>query len=93
MISQDILDVVYNFALLTQVVLLLPTVYRAVIGPTISDRLLAIDLLTTLLMGIIVILALMTEDEGLIDISIAIAAVSFIGTLAVTRYISEGKVF
>lgn len=93
MISQDILDAIFNFALLTQVVLLLPTVYRAVVGPTISDRLLAIDLITTLLMGIIVILALMTEDEALLDISIAIAALSFIGTLAVTRYISEGKVF
>ncbi|PJF39471.1 MAG: cation:proton antiporter, partial [Phototrophicales bacterium] len=29
----------------------------------------------------------------LLDIGIAIAAVSFIGTLAVARYVSEGKVF
>lgn len=93
MISQDVLDIIYEGALLIQVLLLFPTFYRAVIGPTISDRLLAIDLITTLLIGIIVVLALMSENESLLDISIAIAALSFIATLAVTRYVSEGKVF
>ncbi len=93
MISQEFLNIFYDIVLVIQVLLLLPTLYFAVKGPTISDRLLAVDLFTTLIVGIIVILVLITENEALLDIGIAIAAVSFIGTLAVARYVSEGKVF
>ncbi len=93
MINQDTLATIYNLALFIQVLLLIPSAIRAVIGPTISDRLLAIDLITTLLIGIIVVLALIDDDESILDIGIAIAALSFIGMLAVARYVSEGKVF
>lgn len=93
MINQDTLELIYDFALVVQVVLLVPCAYRAYIGPTISDRLLAIDLITTLLIGIIVVLALIDNDESLVDIGIAMAALSFIGTLAIARYVSEGRVF
>ena len=93
MIDADVLDIIYRFALVVQVVLLLLSALRAAIGPSLADRLLAIDLITTILIGVIIVLALMNENESLIDIGIALAALSFIATLALTRYISEGKVF
>lgn len=93
MIDADVLDGIYRFALLVQVALLIPCAYRAAVGPKIADRLLAVDLITTILIGIIVVLALIDDDAALIDIGIALAALSFIATLAMARYISEGKVF
>lgn len=93
MIDSDILEVIFYFALLIEVALLLPSAYRAAVGPTIADRLLAVDMITTLLIGIIVVLALIDNNEELIDIGIALAALSFIATLALSRFISDGKVF
>lgn len=80
-------------ALVVLVVLLIPCVYRIWIGPSPADRLQAIDAVTTLLIGIIIVLALLRETAMFVDVAIALAAFGFIGTLALARYISEGKVF
>ena len=82
-----------QLALMVLVVLVIPCAYRVWIGPTAADRLQAIDTITTLLIGIIVILALLQGISMFIDVAIALAAFAFIGTLALARYISEGKVF
>lgn len=80
-------------ALIVLVMLMIPCSYRVWVGPTPADRLQAIDLLTTLLVGIIIVLGVLQSAEGFVDVGIALAAFEFIGTLAIARYISEGKVF
>jgi multisubunit Na+/H+ antiporter MnhF subunit len=53
----------------------------------------AIDAITTLMIGIIIVLALLQGISMFIDVALALAAFGFIGTLALARYISGGKVF
>ncbi len=79
--------------LLSLVILLLPASWRVVAGPTLPDRLAAVDLITTLLIGIIVMLALVEGTQTFVDMAIALAAIAFIGTISIARYISEGRVF
>jgi multisubunit Na+/H+ antiporter MnhF subunit len=80
-------------ALIVLVLLVIPCAYRVWVGPSAADRLQAIDTITTLLIGIIIVLALLQGMSMFIDVAIALAAFGFIGTLALARYISEGKVF
>lgn len=80
-------------ALIVLVVLIIPCAYRVWAGPTAADRLQAVDTITTLLIGIIVVLALLEGVGMFMDVAIALTAFAFIGTLALARYISEGKVF
>lgn len=75
------------------IVLLLPCAYRAVIGPSPADRLQAVETTTTLLIGIIILLTLLQGSSLMIDVGIALAAFAFIATLAIARYLSEGRVF
>lgn len=82
-----------NLALLVMIVLLVSCIYRLWQGPTSADRLQVIDTVTTLLIGIIVVLALLRADFMFVDIAIALAAFAFISTLALARYISEGRAF
>lgn len=82
-----------QLALTVLVVLVIPCAYRVWVGPTAADRLQAMDTITTLLIGIIVILALLQGIGMFIDVAIGLAAFAFIGTIALARYISEGKVF
>jgi multicomponent Na+:H+ antiporter subunit F len=84
---------VLQFALITLVILLIPCMYRIWKGPEMQDRLLAVDLLTTILTGMIVLEGVIEGVPLYIDIGIALAAFSFIGTLGLARYIAEGKVF
>ena len=80
-------------ALVLLIAMLLPCAYRAAVGPSAADRLQAIDTITTLLIGIIILLAIVRQEWMYVDVAIALAAFGFIGTLALARYISEGKVF
>lgn len=80
-------------ALVVLVALIVPCAYRVWLGPSAADRLQATDAITTLLIGIIIVLAVLRQTSMFIDVAIALAAFSFIGTLALARYISEGKAF
>ncbi len=80
-------------ALLILVVLIIPCAYRAWVGPSPADRLQAIDTITTLMIGIIIVLAVQRAIVMYVDVALALAAFGFIGTLALSRYIAEGKVF
>ncbi len=80
-------------ALVALILLLIPCIYRLWRGPSAAERLQVIDTITTLLIGIIVVLAIIRGDVMFVDIAIALAAFGFIGTLAVARYISEKRTF
>lgn len=93
MIESPLAQTAIQVILLIMVALLIPAAYRVIVGQTLPDRLLAVDLITTLLIGIMILLALVEESEAFIDMAIVLAAFSFIGSISIARYISEGRVF
>ena len=66
--------------------------YRILRGPTAPDRIVAIDILGILIVGFCALLCIPTGRSWYIDIGIAWALQSFIGTLALAKYL-EGKDF
>ena len=93
MIDNAIVQTMLNISLIVLVAALIPAFYRVVKGPRIADRLLGVDMITTLLLGIIVLLAVINQEALLVDVALAVAALSFIGTLAIARFVAEGRVF
>jgi len=66
--------------------------YRIGKGPSAPDRAVAIDILGTLIVGFCCLLALRTQRDFLMNIAIAWALMSFIGTIALAKYL-EGRSF
>ena len=66
--------------------------YRICRGPTGADRIVAIDILGIMIVGLCSILTISTGRSWYIDIGIAWALQSFIGTLALSKYL-EGRDF
>ena len=81
---------VTGFLVLTGAALL--CLYRVGRGPTAPDRTVAIDILGTLVVGFACLYALMTGQDFYMNIAIAWALISFIGTIALAKYL-EGKPF
>lgn len=61
--------------------------YRILRGPTPSDRVVAIDILGILIVGFCALLSHPTGRDWYIDIGIAWALQSFIGTIALAKYL------
>ena len=88
------LDFLMNVALFVMVALMPLAFYRVVKpGQDSAARLVGIDMITNLLVGIVVLLAIIEGTDTTIAIAIAVAALSFAGTDCIARYISEGRVF
>lgn len=63
--------------------------FRVLRGPSIPDRVLATDTFVSVIISIMVLLSLETNDF-LMDIAIVYAVLGFIGTIAISKYL-EGK--
>ena len=66
--------------------------YRVGKGPTAPDRTVAIDILGTLVVGFAAIVSIITKKDLYMNIGISWALLSFIGTLALAKYL-EGRGF
>lgn len=62
---------------------------RAWLGRSIPDRMVAIDIMGTLAVGITALYAVMSGRGFLLDIALAWIFLSFIGTLALAKFLSN----
>ncbi len=62
---------------------------RIIKGPTAADRVVAIDILGILIVGLCALLSIPTGRSWYIDIGIAWALQSFIGALALAKYLER----
>ena len=60
---------------------------RFIIGPRFFDRMVAVDILTTILVSAMVVLAVMMGEKIFLDVALALAAVSFVAMVVLGRFI------
>jgi multicomponent Na+:H+ antiporter subunit F len=87
MFSDTILSWATNFALVILPLSFLITVIRIILGPTLSDRVVALDMLVAIAIGFISVIALKTGYYLYIDIAISLGLVGFLATAAFARFI------
>ena len=68
-------------------------VWRIWRGDTVVDRLIGVDLITTLLISILVLLSITQRDSIYIDLALAVAALGFISTIALAKYLADEQMF
>jgi len=81
-----VLDIASTVALILLSLALLISIVRIVIGPTLPDRILALDLLTIVAMGFVGAIAIRTGMTLYLDIALALGLLGFLATLAFVRY-------
>ena len=82
----DVVSLSTMIALVMLTLAMLIAVVRVVIGPTLADRVLALDLLTVLAMGFVGAIAIRTGLTLYLDIAITLALLGFLATVAFARY-------
>lgn len=64
---------------------------RLIAGPTIPDRVVALDAMNTLAIAIMIVLSVVYDSVVMVDVAIVYAALSFVSTLFLARYIEGGR--
>lgn len=65
------------------------TTVRLILGPTLPDRVVALDLLTMLVVAFLTLFALATGVGAYLDAALALALVAFLATIAFARFIDR----
>lgn len=77
--------ILFLAALIFLAVMVVLCLIRAIIGPKIADRIVAINMMGTMVMVMLGILALMLEEGYLVDICIIYAMISFLAVIVLTK--------
>jgi multisubunit Na+/H+ antiporter MnhF subunit len=67
------------------------TFIRLVRGPTLPDRVIALDLIGVLGVCMLVVAAAATRQRAFLDVAMVIALISFVGTVAYARYLERAR--
>lgn len=76
---------IFMAALVFLAFLIILCLIRAIIGPTIADRVVAVNMMGTMVMVIIAILALLLSEGYLVDICLIYAMLSFLAVVVLTK--------
>jgi multicomponent Na+:H+ antiporter subunit F len=63
--------------------------YRLVRGPSVADRVVALDLMSTIGLALIAAYALYRNQPPFLDVGIVLALIGFLGTVAFAYYIER----
>lgn len=66
--------------------------YRVVRGPTIPDRVVALDAIATNVVAIAVLVAIATDRGLFVTASLVLAIIGFISTITVSKYVTQGDI-
>jgi multicomponent Na+:H+ antiporter subunit F len=65
--------------------------YRFLKGPSISDRVIALDLLITTGIGIIAVYSIIVNQSTFLDIAMILALIAFLSTVAFSYYLEKKR--
>jgi multicomponent Na+:H+ antiporter subunit F len=68
---------------------ILGALVRVLRGPSLPDRMVALDLVAYLAMGFLATYAVLVGQETYVDAALVLGLLAFLGTLAVARYIER----
>lgn len=86
------LQIILSISLLLLVISILGCLYRILKGPSMSDRITALDTIGIQLIGIVAVLSMLLETQAYVDIILLIGILSFISTVAFARFLERGVV-
>ncbi len=76
---------IFSVILVILALLVILCLIRAVIGPRIADRLVAVNMMGTMVMVIIAVLSLLMGQGYLVDICLIYAMISFLAVVVLTK--------
>lgn len=90
---ESVLLIVLYVSLIVHIILIGISVWRVWRGENIIDRLMGADLISTLTLAILVLIALFEKNTIFIDVAVGLVALGYVSTIALAKYIADEQMF
>lgn len=82
-----ILQITLNIAIGMLSLAMLLSIIRFVKGPSLADRIAAMDLISALMIGMIILYTMITHDLMFMNVALILSLVAFLGTMSFAYYL------
>jgi len=83
-------NIIYNIAAIIALAGIVLSFVRLILGPTIADRAVALDGMTIIAISLIVFISYYSNRVIYLDVAIVYGLISFVGIVAIARYLERG---
>lgn len=84
---EQVREALLVFGAIVLAALMLATLVRAILGPRFTDRIIAVNVINTLVVAEIVLLSVWMEEDFLVDVALLYALLSFLTVVVVSRLV------
>jgi len=86
------MDILFLYSALYLALIMMLSLYRAVAGPTVLDRLIGVNAIGSKTVALLILIGLVYQRVDMfVDIALAYAMLNFIAVLAASRYFQKRK--
>lgn len=84
-----ILNFAVNLSFASLTIALFAGLYRLLTGPTLPDRMVVMDLIASLVIGLIITYIMLTGQTVYLNVAVVIALLVFMGNIAFAKYLKR----
>lgn len=85
-------DLLLSISLIIISIATLGLVYRVIKGPSIPDRVMALDSIGINLIAITAITSIMLRTDAFLEVILLIGVIAFVGTVAFSKFLQKGEI-
>ncbi len=85
----SLINIILSVVIIVLVVSAILVLYRFIKGPTLPDRVTAIDLITTMVIAIIVVFSILWDSPNFFDVAMVLSLISFLGSISYAFYLTK----
>ncbi|GAK04135.1 Na(+) H(+) antiporter subunit F [Geomicrobium sp. JCM 19037] len=85
-------ETIVPYALIALSISIALCLIRALIGPTTSDRVVALDSFGLNLIGVICLIMIVQDTSAYVEVTLIIAILAFLGSVAIAKFLERGVV-
>ncbi|WP_223701527.1 Na(+)/H(+) antiporter subunit F1 [Sutcliffiella deserti] len=89
---ENALEALLTVSLLILSISSLGLVYRVIKGPSIPDRVMALDSIGINLIAITAIISIMLKTDAFLEVILLIGVIAFVGTVAFSKFLQKGEI-
>ncbi|MDD2476228.1 MAG: monovalent cation/H+ antiporter complex subunit F [Dysgonamonadaceae bacterium] len=85
----SLINIILSVVIVVLAASVILVLYRFIKGPTLPDRVTAIDLITTIVIAIIVVFSIIWKSPNFFDVAMVLSLISFLGSVSFAFYLTK----
>ena len=86
------LEIIIRITLICVSLSMLGLIYRVIKGPTIPDRVVALDALGVNLIALVALVSMLIDSDAFLEVILLLGILAFIGTVSFSKFLEKGAI-